>query len=106
MDTIYIYRGDTKTIQFNLTTSGTGSAFDATGYTPWLTVKEGLTSTGSPYLIDVSGTVANGSVINVDLTSGNTNLVGIKAAELEITSGTNITTAKQFWIEFKQDVRV
>lgn len=106
METITIYRGDTKTIQFNLTYSGLGTAFDATGYTPYLTVKGNFDSAGSPYLIEKSGTILNGSIANFSLTSGNTNQVGQKAAELEMISGNDIITAKQFWIDFRQDVRV
>jgi hypothetical protein len=108
MDEITIYRGDTKTLQFNVTESGTGSPYTMTGHTGWLVVKSAFDTTGSPYLIEVSGTVASaGSVMTFNVGSAQTSgCIGQKAAEFSLISGTDITTAKQFWIDFRQDVYV
>ena len=107
MDKITIYRGDTKNIEFNVTTSGTGSPFDMVGYTGWLVCNNNFTDTsGSPYLFQVSGTVATeGSVITFSLGSVQTSgLTGVKAAEFSLVSGNEITTVKQFWIDFRPDI--
>lgn len=107
MDKITIYRGDTKDIVFNVTTSGTGSPFDMTSYTGWLVCDDTFSGTGgSPYIFEVSGTVAaEGSIITFSLGSANTSgLTGTKAGEFSLISGTEITTVEQFWIEFRPDI--
>lgn len=109
METINIYRGDVKTIRFNISESGTGTAYNASGLNAWFTVKENFDATGSPYLIETSGAIAGtGSIVTVELTGSQTNLTGIKAAELSLVSGASNShiTVKQLWIDFRADVRL
>ncbi len=106
-DKVTIYRGDTPTLRFNVTESGTGSPYTMTGHTGWLICDPSFdTTTGSPYLFQVSGAVsAAGSTITFSLGSVHTSgLSGQKAAEFSLVSGTEITTVKQFFIDFRPDI--
>jgi hypothetical protein len=98
-----IVQGDTVTI--NLTVTSRGSAFNLTGYTPKIVIKESVEDTSA--LVTRTGTVssATAGTATITLTTSDTNqTAGTYVAEIKITDGTNVKTLTQFVLEIIQAV--
>lgn len=99
-----IYRGDTPTFTFTLTESD-GTPYVLTGYTPYFSAKEDITS--SIYTFNKTCTVSNGTggICETTLTTTDTATAGHYTAELSLISGATVITATQFELIINRDVR-